>query len=249
MTPQDFSRYIESFITALSHKKSEHTQLAYKRDLGQFIAFWQSHAEPVELQKLVERFLASLAHDGVTASSIARKISCFNSFKKYLKKLGVDIHLELKRPAIPPQDPLFLPVKDVFNLLDIVGIGDLATQFPYRDKALLELIYSTGITCSEVVNVEIKNVDFHERSVIIRSKRKKERVVLFGEQATVCIKAYLEKERPAVKSTNEPLFLNHRNNPLTPRSVQRICALFRGALENKKEVTPPCYARLSRHIC
>ncbi len=231
--------FITSFITFLAQEKraSEHTQFAYKRDLEQFFHY-ATTSNYHDLQKTAEKFFASLTVQGITASSIARKISCFNSFKKYLKREGIAFPLAVKRPPVLLADPLSLPLKDVLTILDLVGIGDIPSKRPYRDTALLEVIYATGITCHEVVTIEINCIDFTEQSIIIRNKRKKERSVPFGAQAAVSIKAYIENERKPIQNGHEKLFLNHRNKPLTPRSVQRICLLFRQILEKKRNVTP-----------
>ncbi len=249
-----FYMYTQEFIASLAQEKkvSAHTQKAYKRDLKQLASFWQetkkpsnarqidgeNSTKPMPLQKVVEKFFAMLAHKGITPSSIARKISCLSSFKKYLKKRGIILPIELKRPLVLLKDPLSLPLKEAVNVLDLVKITDLPTPYPYRDKALIELIYSTGITCAEIVSVEIKHVDFTSQTILIRSKKKKERVVPFNNQSEVCIRAYLENERPFINSPHETLFLNHRRKPLTPRSVQRVCIMFRELLGKRRIITP-----------
>ncbi len=249
-----FTTYAQAFIASLAQEKkvSVHTQNAYKRDLKQLVSFWQetqkhSNAQradgknsikPLSLQKVIEKFFALLTHKGITSSSIARKISSINSFKKYLKKRGIVLPIDLKRPAVLLKDPLSLPLKEAVHVLDLVKITDLPTPYPYRDKALIELIYSTGITCAEIVSIEIKNVDFTSKSILIRSKKKKERVIPFNNQSEVCLRTYLENERPFVHSPHEALFLNHRRKPLTPRSVQRVCIMFRELLGKKRVITP-----------
>lgn len=241
MTPQSVAIRLEAFIIALSREKkaSEHTQKAYSRDLRQFITYWQAqHDSPGPLQRIIEKFFASLASDGVTASSIARKVSCLNSFKKYLKQQGITLPIELKRPYSKLKDPLSLPVKEIDAVLDLLTFDELATPFPHRDKAIIELIFSTGITCSELVQLEIQNIDFSARSIIIRGKRKREREVPLSARVIESIKMYIDTERAEAKSRYEFLFLNHRNTGLTSRTVQRICALFRGVLAKKRIVTP-----------
>ena len=210
---------------------SSHTQRAYHSDLEQFFEFWAKlnaqEGKNVVLRRVISRFLMSLYNDPHDKSSIARKISCFNSFERFLKANGIDLDLKLTRPRLDKKLPVYLSVDEIFYLLDSVKIEDLPSRFPYRDKAIFELIYATGIRCSELVNICMSDIDLTNKTIRIFGKGRKERIVLFGQKAIDSLTSYIEKERtPAIK-LNDPLFLNVRNGKLTPRSVQRIFEMFR----------------------
>ena len=153
-----FKEHMQGFLISLTHEKrvSEHTQKAYMRDLKQFATYMETRTQEnlrIPLQQSLENFFSHLSHKGITASSIARKISCFNSFKKYVKKRGTILPIELKRPPVILAPPVSLPMKESAHVLNLVSSHDLPTPYPYRDKAIVELIYATGITCSELVSI------------------------------------------------------------------------------------------------
>lgn len=244
ITLQEFQQKKELFLLYLKHEKkaSVYTQRSYKGDLEQCALFWhtvetQEHTES-NFNSILERFASALLQADIDKSSVARKISCLNSFKKFLKKQGIIIPVSLKRPFVKPKEPTILPVQQVFYLMEFPDNNELPTKHPLRDKAIVELLYATGIRCSELVAIEMNAIDFKTQSIVIRSKNKKERVVLFGAKAAERLKAYITQERPEVQSPYERLFLNYRTTPLTVRSIQRICAMFRQCFEDKKIVTP-----------
>jgi integrase/recombinase XerC len=244
ITRTQFNNKKEEFLSYLANerKASEHTQRAYKADLEQCSTFWATiedqEKHEVRIEDAFKRFIKSLFAHSVDPSSIARKISCLNSYKRFLHTQGITLKVHLKRPYIPLKTPQTLPLTEIFHLMDSIEQEALATKYPLRDKAIIELLYATGIRCSELVALELQAIDFTNRSIIIRHKKKKERVVFFGAQALERIKAYIAHERPEIKSAHERLFLNYRNTPLTVRSVQRVCAMFRECLVHKHFLTP-----------
>lgn len=244
ITRIQFNTTKEEFLGYLAHerKASEHTQRAYKADLEQCSIFWEiiesQEKKELRVEEVLKRFVKSLFSQAIDPSSIARKISCLNSYKRFLQIRGIHIKVHFKRPFIPLKTPQILPITEIFHLMDSIEQEALATKYPLRDKAIIELLYATGIRCSELVSLELQAIDFINRSIIIRHKKKKERVVFFGAQALERIKAYITHERPEIKSPHERLFLNYRNTPLTVRSVQRVCAMFRECLSHKQLLTP-----------
>lgn len=116
--------------------------------------------------------------------------------------------------------------------------GNDRWSLPLRDLAIIELLYATGIRCSELVAIRMLHLHLTERTIIIRGKGRRERMVLFGEPCAERLQAYLRHERPAATHTTEHLFLNHRKRPLTTRSIQRICEQFRKRYQITKPLTP-----------
>jgi len=244
MTLNDFQKKKEEFLLYLSVEKnlSNNTQRAYNADLKQFALFWGSlrkkDIESLTFRQIVERFLVSLFYKKIDKSSIARKFSCFKSFERYLRTQGINLALKLTRPRLDKKLPVYLSVDEIFHLLDGVKNEELTTKRPYRDKAIFELIYATGVRCSELVNIQIQDIDFTNKTIRIFGKGRKERIVLFGQKAKERIFKYLKHERPRVVDQRDKLFLNYRNEPLTSRSVQRIFEMFRNFLKIDKPITP-----------
>lgn len=240
----EFLTYQEEFITHLDVEKnlSQHTLRAYTGDLKGFTDFWasldQETKEHVPLRQAIERYLVSLFYKKLDKSSIARKFSCFKSFEKFLRTKGIALNLKLKRPRIDKKLPTYLSVDEIFFLLDKVPDSELPTKKPIRDKAIFELMYATGVRCSELIAIKIHDVDMQNKTIRIKGKGKKERIVLFGEKAKEKLIAYFEHERPHAVDQSEPLFINNRGTHFDPKSIQRIFQMFRKFLTVDRRITP-----------
>lgn len=240
----EFIEKKNEFILFITVEKnlSVHTQRAYESDLNQFIEFWQElpadDKKNLELRQIIERYLVNLFYKKIDKSSIARKFSCFKSFEKFLLTQGIVLKLKLQRPRLDKKLPIYLSVDEIFYLLDTITDEQLPTKRPARDKAIFELLYATGMRCSELIAIRMKDLDIQNKTIRIMGKGKKERIVLFGQKAHDKLQQYLTNERPRVYDTNEQLFLNYRNLPLTTRSVQRIFEMFRAFLKFERPITP-----------
>jgi len=221
---------------------STHTLRAYDSDLNQFILFWErmspSDQKHLSLRQIIERYLMVLFYKKMNKSSIARKFSCFNSFERFLTAFGINLNLNLKRPRIDKKLPVYLTMDEMFHLLDNVANDELPTRFPARDKAILELLYATGVRCSELVHMNISDVDLDAKTIRIKGKGRKERIALFGQKALEKLLIYFQSERFDVQNPSEPLFTNYRGNRFTPRSVQRVIHMFRSFLKVERPITP-----------
>ena len=244
MTFKEFLEKKDEFLTSLEVEKNvtHHTLRAYNCDLNQFIQFWQTiqndSKEEIALLRTIERFFVHLYHKKISKSSIARKISCFRSLENYLQAQSIELNLNIQRPKIDKKLPVFLTIDEMLHLLDNVGQEELPSKFPHRDKAILELLYATGIRCSELVSIKIKNINTKEKTIRILGKGRQERLALFGSKAYEKIMNYLIYERTKAETTDEYLFLNHRYQKLTTRSVQRIIQMFRQFLKIDKPISP-----------
>lgn len=244
MNPQDFQGKVREFLTHLDVERnlSNHTIRAYESDLGAFVGFWKhlSKAEQsqLSLRQIMERYLVSLYYKKIDKNTIARKFSCFASFTKFLRTYGITINLDLKRPRLTKKLPVYLSVDEVFYVLDKIQDKDLPTRTPIRDKAIFELLYATGIRCSELVAIRARDIDINNKTIRILGKGNKERIVLFGEKAKEKIEEYVRNERGPIVNQDDVLFLSHRNHSLATRSVQRIFEMFRSFLKTGKQITP-----------
>ena len=244
MEQEAFCQKVDSFLTHLQVERnlSHNTVRAYRADLKLFIKFWQdlSPQEQISLalRQIIERYLVSLYYKKIDKSSIARKLSCFQSLSKYLQGNGIQLNLELKRPRLDKKLPIFLSVEEIRHLLDGVPDNALPTPYPIRNKTIFELLYATGIRCSELVKIRLCDIDTINRTIRIKGKGQKERIVLFGKKAHKRLTTYMEVERPQSFSSDEPLFLNRKRHGLTSRSIQRILEMFRPFLKTNRPITP-----------
>lgn len=237
----------KDFLTFFEIEKnaSKHTVRAYDSDLRQLFSFWDGIAkkEPAvatDFQAIVKRYIVSLFYKKISKTSLARKLSCLRSFQQFLKTNGITCTMSIKSPRPEKKLPVTLSVDEIFFLLDTITQEQLPTPFPYRDKSIFELIYATGVRCSELVNIKLSDINFDEKTIRIMGKGKKERIVLFGNKATAMIEKYFSIERPVItKGQDQPyLFLNYAGKPLTTRSVQRIFEMFRHFLHIDRSLTP-----------
>lgn len=240
----DFKHKMTEFYTYMKIERnlSEHTIRAYSSDLQQFILFWEHLSEQekglLSIKQIIERYLVSLFYKKIDKSSIARKFSCFKSFEKFLQSNDATLKLNLKRPRLDKKLPIYLSVEEMLHLLDTVQDNQLPSRFPIRDKTILELLYATGIRCSELIGIRFCDLDLHNRTIRIKGKGNKERIVLFGTKAGKKLSDYLQLERAHQKHFDEQLFLNYRHEPLTSRSIQRIVQMFRHFLKVDRPISP-----------
>jgi integrase/recombinase XerC len=244
MDLQEFQKHVKEFLLYISQEKNfaENTYRSYKTDLKQLTTFWQSlnkdEKQLLSLQTIVERYLVSLFYKKIKKSSIARKLSCLRSLELYLRKKNINLNIRVSRPKIERKLPIYLSIDEIFYLLDSIPEHELPSKFPIRDKAIFELLYATGVRCSELVAIRFNDIDMIKKQIRIMGKGKKERFVLFGEKAKKKIQEYIKDERPLKSSPADVVFLNHRNKPISTRSVQRIFQMFRSFLKTKKHITP-----------
>jgi integrase/recombinase XerC len=245
MTLPEFIEKKENFLTYLQIEKNlaENTYRAYQGDLNQFITFWgnqltQEDEKHLGIRLIIERYLLSLFYKKIDKSTIARKFSCFKSFERYAATQGIAIKLNLKRPRLDKKLPIYLSIDEIFHLLDTISESTLPTKYPVRDKSIFELLYATGVRCSELTHIKFKDIDMAQKSIRIKGKGNRERIVLFGQKAHDKVQEYLQHERPKPHSSDEYLFLNYRHGKLTSRSIQRIVEMFRDFLQVDRRITP-----------
>ncbi len=206
---------------------SEHTRLAYLRDLEAFRLFLEalpttqdSASELIRRvdQIVLRRYLAML-HKTHKKSSIGRKLAALRTFFRFLVREGV-LEVNPGELVSTPRQEKYLPqtlsVDEAYALLDSAQQSDL---LGLRDRAILETFYSCGLRVSELTGLNVASIDLVEGLVRVLGKGSKERIVPIGQPAIRALRYYLEA-RGAVAS-DSPLFLNHRGGRLTPRSVQR----------------------------
>lgn len=233
----DFLVYVQ-----VERNLTANTCKSYTSDLHQFFSFWEKYnndtQQDADIKIVLERFLIHLFHKKTQKSSIARKISCFTSFERFLKSSGIDINLKLTRPTVEKKLPTYLSLDEITYLLDTVQDKDLVSARPIRDKAIFETFYATGIRCSELTLIKIEDINFNEKTILITGKGRKQRYVLFGEKAKQRIMQYIHEERIYNDRGDTTLFLNHKGTSLTSRSIQKIFTMFSKFLTVRKHLSP-----------
>ncbi len=219
-------KMIESFTTYIADERnlSPHTRAAYLRDLNEFRIFLENH-EGSDLQSLarldsflLRRYLAEL-HKRNQRTSIARKLSTLRTFFRYLVRegrLSSNPAEGLSTPKLNRYLPKTLSVDEAAALMER-GYGN--TFLDLRDRAILELFYSSGLRVSELTGLDVGSLDLREKLVRVLGKGNKERILPIGRKSYEALVAYLDaRNQPGIE---EPLFVNARGGRLTPRSVQR----------------------------
>lgn len=228
---------------------SPHTVTGYGKDVRQFAAWARSRLgeEPVPGQvdhNLLRAFLGMLRQRGYAPGTVARKLASLRSFFGYMLKEGVveeDPTRILRSPKTPRRLPSYLSREEVFSALDLrepEGFRGL------RDRAILEMLYSTGIRLSELTGLEKGDVDSREGTVRVRGKGRKERIVPVGAPALDALERYLPARAEVLREAGEEgtdpvaLWLNRRGGRLTGRTVQRMVRRVLGEASGRARVSP-----------
>lgn len=234
---QEFLVYVQ-----VERNLTDNTYKSYSSDLHQFFTFWKEHNEQIKkdvmIKTALEHFFVQHFYKKTQKSSLARKISCFTSFERFLKSNGIILNLQLTRPKVEKKLPTYLTVQEIFYLLDEVQEKDLPSHRPIRDKAIFEILYATGIRCSELTQIRIEDINFSEKTILIKGKGRKQRYVLFGEKAKSKVIEYMNGERFLNDRGNSILFVNAQGESLTNRTIQMIFTMFGKFLTIKKQLTP-----------
>ncbi len=199
----------------------------YRHDIEEFYVFMNQQG----LQSLNEveypsarLFLMTLHERKLARASISRKISSLRSFYKYLNQERIVEGNPFSFVSLPKAEsrlPKFFYEKEM-DLLFQSCEGDEPLQV--RNKAILELLYATGIRVSECANIQLKDLDFYLSTVLVKGKGNKERYVPFGSFAQDALEKYIQHSRPILlhNQTHTSLFVNHRGGPLTTRGIRHI---------------------------
>jgi integrase/recombinase XerC len=234
---------IAAFLRHLDRERnaSPHTVRAYGEDLEQFAQHVRAElgreGEPRDVDHLLIRaFLSRLHRRGLKTSSSARKLATLRTFFRYLCREGVlerNPARAMLSPRLEKRVPTHLDEKDVALLIEMPGDGDAAI----RGRAILEMLYATGIRCAELVGLDVAEVDLAGRMIRVLGKGRKERIVPFGSRAGSALEAYLglRKTRPLRTSA---VFVNARGGRLTDRSVRLLVAQRVRAVALARKVSP-----------
>ena len=232
---------LTQFLEHLRYERnvSEHTLRNYAIDLGQFLEHL-APADPatgerreVDVKDIdhitIREWLSELHDQQKKKSSIARKLAALRTFFQFLIREGAVEANPAKlvsTPRVEKKLPNHLSIEDAVRFVET---PDEATELGKRDRAILEMLYGTGVRVSELVKLDLRDIDFRGRTIRVKGKRRKERVVPFGEPALHALMRYLHEVRPgflnnapAAARDEAAVFLNYQGTRITTRSVGRM---------------------------
>ena len=225
----DMERLLKRFLTYLQagRNASPCTVKNYGTDIGQFLDYCRAQGigslEQVD-RSLLRNYLAELDAAGYVKASIARRVAELRSFGDFVVREEVLEHNPfrlIRAPRVPKRLPRYLTVAEAEALL---AMPDTSTPRGLRDRAIIEVLYAAGLRVSELVGLDIGDVDLAQAQVRVVGKGGKERIGLLGRPAVEAVRAYLKTGRPALLSRQptNALWLNHRGGRLTARGVALI---------------------------
>jgi len=233
------NKYIEQFINTMKaeHNVSLHTLKAYAGDLNEFFSFIDKKLGDISNLD-IRGFLASLHYKKLKKTSIARKLATLRSFFKFLYREGYVKKNPAKliaSPKVQKSLPRFLTIDETFALIDAPKGSSFQA---IRDRAILELLYSSGLRVSELTTLDIVDFDIKESLLRVKGKGKKERIIPVGAKALEAMRDYLAERILLRKRSSNALFLNNRGMRLTQRSISRIVNKYAGMIAIKYDISP-----------
>jgi integrase/recombinase XerC len=229
-------KLIEQFLEHLRYERnvSAHTLRNYASDLEQFVHFLTTDKKrptPAisEIDHLtIREWMAALHTAQKSKSSIARKLAALRTFFQFLVReemLELNPAKLVSTPRLEKKLPKHLSIEEAIRFIES---PDQATDLGKRDRAMLELMYATGVRVAELTTLDLNDVDFGNQLVRVTGKRRKQRIVPFGDPAGTAIRDYLRVRdkflynAPISKREDEALFLNYQGTRITTRSVGRM---------------------------
>lgn len=237
---------IESFMLTLEKERnfSLHTIKAYKNDLNRFNYFLNNILSRKKLAKInrndIRKFLAEEYDNGYSSKTVARRLATIKSYFKYLVKTELiqeNISIHINSPKVPKKLPNFVDK----NLIDtLMKTPSLDTHIGIRDRAVLELFYSTGMRLSELVNMNIGDFEINKKLIRVIGKGNKERMIPYGRTAESAIKNYLKIRNLSLKPAfaNKPLFVNSSEKRISKRTIQRRMNNYIKIVADGKRIGP-----------
>lgn len=245
---------IEQFLEHLKVQKhySGNTLSAYRNDLYQFLAYLEGRASDwgqVRHDTLIDYIMTMKGSQEYAAATVARKVAAVKSFYHHLAQSGIlkdDPTAALDSPRVQKRPPRALSVDDVEALLEHPAHDSSAKGL--RDRALLELLYATGLRVSEVVALNVDDLNLASATVhVLRNRGRRERIIPIHDRAIEPLQLYLQRGRLQLLHNRDEtaLFLNHRGDRLTRQGLWLIVKHHVRAIGIEEEVTP----HTLRHTC
>ncbi len=244
----------------LNRNLSVHTVLAYESDLGQFVCFLEEYLdrpadriEPHEVDHYAIRaFMGALYDRGQARASSARRLAAIRSFGRYLRR---EQHIDrepARQVATPKLDRKIPACLDMHEVEALLAGPDASTLLGRRDRAILELFYASGLRLSELVRLDLEDINLSSRLVRVLGKGNKERILPFNRSTAAAVRACLgdrdtivrrsavqgDSGRAGRRRGGEALFLNYKGGRLSARSVDRLVRRYMSATSTRVGISP-----------
>ena len=250
---------LDSFLDYLRYNRnaSSHTVAAYRSDLQQFLAFLAGRAAggrglgPADFDhRGIRAFLGELHRRGDSSTSSARRLAAIRSFGRYLRRAGYlqqDPGALVVAPRVQRRMPAHL---DTVEMEELLAAPDAGTPLGRRDRAMLELFYASGLRLSELVGLNLEDLNLSSRMLRVDGKGGKQRMLPFNRTAAAAIRRYLQDRRTLLaaapdrsrswgkRAAGDPLFLNYRGGRLSARSVDRLVRRYVLQTSAKMGISP-----------
>lgn len=238
---KDILEKYQIYLLTVKQKEEKTTVSSYIEDIYKYLEYIENNkiktALDIEYQDITN-YLKYLDNNNYETSSIIRKIVSIKLFHKYLSEEYKikDVSSKIINPRLRRKLPNILTIEEVDNLLDI----KLNTPFDYRNKAMLELMYSSGLRVSELVDLKLNNIDLDNGYVRCLGKGKKERIIPIGEIAIEYLKKYINEYRNSMKKGyyTENVFLNNHGKNITRQGFFLIIKNIAKEKNIDKNITP-----------
>ena len=233
---------IDEFIDSLKARQaSANTLASYERDIVQFSNYFESQGKKIfdltkdDMQDYINHLIAS----GRSNSTISRSTASIKALYKYLvsKKLAeVNIADSVEAPKVDRKEPMILTSSEIEKLLEQPDLSELKGQ---RDKAMLEILYATGIRVTELISLRVEDVNLSGGYIKVK-KKNSERHIPLGALALKCLKEYMDKVRPLLIKTEEEktLFINTNGQKMTRQGYWKILKQYKEQANIDKDITP-----------
>ena len=233
---------IDEFIDSLkSRQASQNTIASYERDIMQFSNYFESKNKKIfdltkdDMQEYVNHLLA----EGKSNSTISRSTASIKSLYRYLLSKNLveeNIAENIESPKVDRKEPMVLTASEIERLLEQPDLSELKGQ---RDKAMLEVLYATGIRVTELVSLKVDDVNLTNGYIRVK-KKNSERHIPLGNLALKCLKEYINKVRPLLIRTEEEktLFINTNGQKMTRQGYWKILKQYKEQAKIDKDITP-----------
>ena len=226
----------QTYLITVKFLNVETTIESYILDIYKFLEYTKKDYLETNNDDIY-KYLKYLSDNSYSIYSVVRKISSIKSFYNYLSEESIyEINLDIERPKFYKKLPSVLSIDEVDKLLDV----KLETAFDYRNKAMLELMYATGLRVSELINLTPLNIDLEKRLVRCYGKGNKERIVPIGDTAIKYLKIYLDEYRHTLikKTLCDNLFLNNHGKKITRQGFFKMLKQQAEKKGIKENITP-----------
>lgn len=241
----NMEKHINKFIEYLEYEKgySKKTIINYEKDLELF----NNYLKQEKITKIeninhntIRKYLTNLHDKNYKSKTIARKISTLRSFFKYNLKNKIIKTNPMTLISNPKQEktlPKYLKYEDLERMINSI---DTSSKEGIQNKLIIELLYSTGIRVSELVNIKLKDIKIKENQITILGKGNKERIVLFGKTAKTVLEQYIKEYKEYYQGNimNEYLLINKKGKPLTTNKIELIVKKITRECSLKHNISP-----------